>query len=167
MAESGTLVSVEEYLQTTYKPACEYCDGVLTQKPMPTRKHSHAQYRVAMLINTAFAAFEAGPELTVRLREGRYLVPDVAVQQLDRLQDPYPTEPIHLCVEVLSPDDRLSAVISKAEEYHAWGVPVVWIIDPENRMAWEFSPKRGLHEVGIEGSLNASPISIPLRDVLA
>lgn len=158
-------MSVEEYLQSSVKPACEYRDGVVTQKPMPTRNHSQTQHRIAVLINAGYPAFEAGPELTVRVREGSFLVPDVAVQRCDQIQSPYPTEPIALCVEVMSPSDRLSDVIAKAEEYHAWGVPMVWIVDPENRTAWEFSPKRDLHEVPASGSLKASPIAIPVSEI--
>jgi len=85
--------------------------------------------------------------LTVRLSESRFLVPDIAVQRRDKIQDPYPTEPIHLCVEILSPDDRMSDIVARGEEYLAWGVPMVWIIDPVNHVAWEFSLNRPLHEV--------------------
>ena len=158
---------LEEYLRTSFKPACEYRDGVLTQKPMPTLKHSLVQFAVNKLIDALFPGFEAGPELTVRLRENRYLVPDIAVQRKDRIQDPYPTEPVHLCVEILSPEDRFSEVIAKGEEYHAWGVPMVWIIDPVNQAAWEFSPSHPLHEVPSGGSLTAPEISIPLADIFS
>src|SRR5215813_1901767 len=83
MATSPALVSVEEYLTTTYKPACEYTDGVLHQKPMPTRKHARSQGRLAFLLIQGFPDFEAGTEFTVRVRPGKYLVPDVVVQSLD------------------------------------------------------------------------------------
>src|SRR5260370_38496473 len=109
---TAALVSVEEYLATTYKPACDYVDGVLYQKPMLTRKHSRTQGRLIQLM-VNFPDFEANPELTVRIRPGKYLVPDLAVQHRDHIQDPYPTEPVHPCAEILSPDDRLSAAIPK------------------------------------------------------
>ncbi len=162
---AATLVSVDEYLRTSYKPACEYRDGVLTQKSWPARKHSLVQSQVLKLVDS-FAGFVACPELTMRLRAGRYLVPDVAVLSRDRIQDPYPTEPVHLCVDILSPDERLSQVIAKAEECHNWGVPMVWILNPEEQTALEFSPNR-LHEVPLDGSLTASPISIPVREIFA
>lgn len=38
-------------------------------------------------------------------------------------QDPYPTDLVLLCCEILSPEDRLGATLAKCEEYHAWGVP--------------------------------------------
>ena len=37
---STTLISLDEYLRTSYKPACEYIDGMLRQKPMPTKLHA-------------------------------------------------------------------------------------------------------------------------------
>ena len=33
------IVSVEDYLRRTEKPLCEYLDGVLYPKPMPTTLH--------------------------------------------------------------------------------------------------------------------------------
>ena len=167
MSPTTTLMPVDEYLRLNCKPACEYRDGVLTQKPMPTWKHSLIQSRFCQLLMNAFVDFLAGSELTVRLSENRYLVPDVAVQRKDRIQDPYPTEPIHLCVEILSPDDRFSEVLAKCEEYLAWGVPMVWIIDPVNQVAWEFSPNRPLHEVSLDGSLTAPEIAIPLAEIFS
>jgi Uma2 family endonuclease len=167
MPPSNTLIPVEEYLQTSYKPACEYRDGVLTQKPMPTYKHSHSQFRINLLLYKHCPDFEASPELSVRLNENRFLVPDVAVQRKDRIQQPYPTEPIHLCIEILSPEDRLSEVIGKAEEYHAWGVEMVWIVDPVNNAAWEFSRNRPLHEVPLDGALTAPEIAIPLAELFS
>ena len=35
-----------------------------------------------------------------------------------------------LVAEVLSLDDRLTAVRQKLEEHKAWGVPHVWLVEP-------------------------------------
>ena len=167
MSADATLISVEEYLHTNYKPACEYIDGVLRQKPMPTRKHGLTQARLCQLLNSSFQDFEAASEVTVRLREGKYLIPDVIVQRRDRIQDPCPTDPVHLCVEILSPEDRMSEVLAKCEAYHAWGVETVWVVDPEDRRAWEYRIGRRPAEIPSNGGLNAEGISIPLTDVFA
>src|SRR5207248_11182748 len=108
VATSTTLIPVEEYLRTSYKPACDYIDGVLRQKPMPTYKHGLTEYNVSFLINQPGSEFRAVPEQSVKIREGKYLVPDVAVQRLAELQQPYPEKPIYLCIEVRSPEDRFS-----------------------------------------------------------
>lgn len=44
-----------------------------------------------------------------------------------------PDAPPLLVAEVLSFDDRLTAVREKLEEYKAWGVPHVWLVDPHGR----------------------------------
>ena len=164
---TAAMVSVEEYLATTYKPACDYVDGVLYQKSMPTWEHGTIQGHLCGLINQAFPQYKAGSEVTVQIREGKYLVPDLIVQDCARIQKPYPTAPVHLCVEILSPDDRLSQVIAKCEDYHDWGVEVVWIVDPENPRAWEFRKGRRLVEVPLTGSLTAPGISISLRELFS
>ncbi len=160
-------VSVEEYLATSYKPACDYLDGVLRQKPLPTWKHGLLQGWLMQLINTAFSSFVAGSEVTLRIREGRYLVPDVIAQRRDHIQDPYPTEPVHLCIEILSPDDRTSELFAKCEEYHAWGVKTAWIVDPDNERAWEYRAGERPHELPADGSLTAEGIAIPLAEVFS
>lgn len=109
--------------------------------------------------------FLAGSELHVRLREGRYLVPGFAVQTRGQIQDPYPFEPIPLCVEVLSPDDRFGEVVTKCEEYHAWGVPMTWIVDPETRVAWEYAKGGRVHEVPKDDSFAAGDIVIPVASI--
>lgn len=165
MSPAAALVTVDEYLRTNYKPACESRDGVLTQKALATGKHAFLQTRIGHYILSAYSQFWVGSELTVRLREDRYVAPDVAVQYLDRVQNPYPTKPIPLCIEIISPDDRFSEVMAKSQEYLEWGVPVVWIIDPEKCRAWELTRELGLHEA-IE-SLTAGEIAIPLAPLFA
>jgi Uma2 family endonuclease len=160
-------VSVEEYLATSYKPACDYLDGVLRQKPLPTRKHGVLQGRLAQLINVGFPDFEAASEVTVRIRPGLYLVPDGIAQQRGHIQDPYPTKPVHLCIEILSPDDRMSEVLAKCEEYHAWGVPTVWIADPENERAWEYRAGQRPKDVPVDGSLTADGIVVALSEAFS
>jgi Uma2 family endonuclease len=160
-------VSVEEYLATSYKPACDYLDGVLRQKPLPTWKHGLLQGHFMQLINTGFRAFAAASEVTVRLREGKYFVPDVIVQSRDNIQAPYPTKPVHLCIEILSPDDRMSEVLAKCEEYHAWGVPTVWIADPDNERAWEYRAGQRPKEISAGAALTADGIAIPLSEAFS
>jgi Uma2 family endonuclease len=134
---------------------------------MPTRKHGLTQTRLGQLINVGYPDYEAASEVTVRIRPEKYLVPDLIVQHRDHIQDPYPTEPVHLCVEILSPEDRLSQVIAKCEDYHAWGVETVWVIDPEDPRAWEFRQGHRPVEVPLTGALTAPGISISLAELFS
>ena len=167
VAANTTLVPLEEYLGKSYDPNCEYIDGALRPKPMPTFEHGETQKRVSFLIDALQLGFVATPEQTVRLRETKWLIPDVAVQRRSELQRPYPTKPIHLCVEILSPEDRFSEVIAKCEEYQAWGVKYCWIIDPEAQRAWEFEGGNRLHEIPAGGQITAGPIVLSLADLFA
>ena len=44
-----------------------------------------------------------------------------------------PTEPPLVAIEILLPDDWLLEVMQKFEEYQAWGVRHVWLVDPHRR----------------------------------
>jgi Uma2 family endonuclease len=157
MAVEAIHVPVEEYLRLTEKPYREYRDGVVTVKPMATFLHAMLQ---SALIR---ALFEAGAiplsELTVRISASKYLVPDVAVGVAGTAV--YPSEPVTLCCEILSPEDRLGATLYKCEEYHAWGVPFCWVLDPVKRTAWEYfaggEPER------VSETIRAGAIAIDLR----
>jgi len=63
---TSPLVSVEEYLARTEKPNCEYQDGILYPKPLPTSAHSYIQTTSARLL-TAQGAL-ALTELTLPIR---------------------------------------------------------------------------------------------------
>ena len=165
MPAGTTLVSVEEYLGKSYEPNCEYIDGVLRQKPMPTWDHSEVQSQIVYLVKAGFPAFSASSELTVRMRPGKFLIPDVAIQRRDRLQRPYPFDPVHLCIEILSPTDRLDDLFDKCKEYHEWGVEMTWVIDPATQKAWEYRKGEAPVEVPADGSLTAEGISLRLADV--
>jgi Uma2 family endonuclease len=167
MLAEAALVSVEEYLRTDYKPACDYIDGVLRQKSMPTYRHSRAQSRTLSLINRQDIGFEGVAELTCRVREGKYLVPDVGVQRVSEIQDPYPTAPIHLCIEVLSPGDRFSDTVATCGEYHAWGVQYCWIVDPDNKQCWEYHAGSRPNAVPADGRIKAGSILLSVPDIFA
>ncbi len=158
---SIALIPVDEYLRNSEKPNCEYRDGILYPKPTPTTFHGLLEFvLVAMLRNLGL---QAAPEVTVKLTPTKFLVPDVIAAKV--LQSPYPTEPVLLCCEILSPEDRLGATLAKCEEYHAWGVPFCWVIDPVKRTAWEYHS--GGERVHVTGELQAGDLSIRVDELFA
>ena len=52
------MVSVEEYIarfvEGGEKPTCEYEDGELIPKPMPTRNHSQVQVNIAVFMRARY-----------------------------------------------------------------------------------------------------------------
>ena len=65
----------------------------------------------------------------MRLAEDLYRIPDIAMwtEQPEQL----PSSPPLLVVEVTSPDDRLYDLLQKLDEYRAWGVEHIWLVEPE------------------------------------
>lgn len=156
-----TLIPVGEYLRLTGKPNREYRDGVLFPKPMATWSHGVLQgLLVAMLSRLGF---RAGSEISVRISAQIILIPDVIATRI--VQKPYPTEPVELCCEILSPGDSLAEVFNKCEEYHDWGVPFCWVLDPAQPAAWEYHS--GSQPLQVTDRLRAGGISIDLAELFA
>jgi Uma2 family endonuclease len=94
-------------------------------------------------------------------------VPDVIASRevLPRL---YSTGAVGICVEILSPQDRLKRTIEKGKNYLDWGVPSVWIIEPQTRTAWMLTRE---HPDGIwvhpDGNLVADQTEISLPEIFA
>jgi Uma2 family endonuclease len=158
---TAALISVEEYLRMTDKPNREYRDGVLYPKPMPTWFHGILQSVLCELLRKQ--GLHSGSEVSLRMSPNKVLVPDVIGAR--SLQLPYPTEPVLLCCEILSPEDRLGATLAKCEEYHAWGVPFTWVIDPVKRAAWEY-PSNG-DPARVTDTLRAGEISISVPELFS
>jgi Uma2 family endonuclease len=70
-----------------------------------------------------------------------------------------------LCCEILSPEDRLGAMLGKCEEYHAWGVAYCWVIDPVKRTAWEYHAKG--EPVRVTASLTAGELAVDLDQLFS
>jgi Uma2 family endonuclease len=155
------LMPVDEYLRLTEKPYCEYRDGAVSPKAFPTKFHAIIQRDLMTLLQSL--GVQVFPELTVRISPTRYLVPDVCVAS--DFPGPYPTEPVLLCCEILSPEDRLGAMLAKCEEYHAWGVPFCWVVDPVKRTAWEYHSAS--EPVRAADALRAGELSVNLEELFA
>jgi Uma2 family endonuclease len=64
-----------------------------------------------------------------------------------------------------SPDDRAIDLQEKIDDYLAFGIPVVWLIDPERQRAW-IHTKEGSHEPSDRILRNpANDLQVPLTAV--
>lgn len=159
-------VPVEEYLKNVGDTRCEYVDGLLIEKPMPTWMHAALQAWISVLIMRYYPQYLAGGEVHLRLSETEFRLPDVAAQLRDIAQkESYAEQPPVLCIEILSPDDRIGATFAKCERYHDWGVPICWIIDPMKRRAWSY--ERGGEPLVKDSELQASDIKLSLAELFS
>jgi len=157
-------VPVEEYLRTSYDPDCEYVDGEVLERNVGEKNHSKIQARlVAFLLAHAgeFGTFSL-PEWRMCIAPGRYRIPDVLIVAGPEPDEKVLTTPPLVCVEILSPEDRVSRMQNKIAEYLAFGVRYVWVLDPETKEAFVYT-SGGMKKVD-DGFLRTEnpALSIPL-----
>jgi Uma2 family endonuclease len=133
-----TLVSVEEYLSTSYHPDVEYVDGELVGRNVGETDHSRLQLKIAAHFDRHEEEWRISvyPECRVQTSPTRYRVPDICVLLGPETEDQIIRTPPFLCIEILSRDDRADDIQEKIEEYLAFGVKYVWIINPRKRLAY-------------------------------
>jgi Uma2 family endonuclease len=159
---TAALVSVEQYLKTVYEPEVDYVDGELEDRNVGEKDHSKLQARfVGHFLNLESQGIHVFPEVRIRVAPTRFRVPDVCVYLGAEPEGQVLADPPFLVIEILSPEDRMSRMLRKIQDYQAMGVPHVWVADPWDRKAYMYD---GLALVEARGSLTtADPrISVPL-----
>jgi Uma2 family endonuclease len=133
MGAAQTLISVREYLSTSYQPDVDYVDGEIEERNVGEIEHSRLQGRIfIMLTQLRMRAFV---EARLRVSATRFRVPDVLAYETVPNESVFVTPP-NLCVEILSPEDRLSRTLKAVQEYLLIGVPTVWVLDPLEKTAY-------------------------------
>jgi Uma2 family endonuclease len=136
-----TLISVDEYLNTSYDPDVEYVDGVLVERNVGDWLHSLVQRNLIVAFSVKYPHIYAVPELRARTRETRYRLPDVCVL-LTRPQTRFLVDAAFVAIEILSEKDSMSRMLEKLEEYSQMGVPNIWLIDPRMQTLFVYSSGR-------------------------
>lgn len=117
------------------KPYFEYWFGEPIQKTMPTWLHAVLQGIIRDALRRA--GYKSGCEVELRIDPQWQPVPDV-IATLKSIQD-YPTEPIEIVVEILSPDDKIMYVIKKCHHYERIGIQRIFVLDPVEKLAWQWT----------------------------
>lgn len=136
-------LTLAEFLQCPeVKPANEFIDGQIIQKPMPQGKHSTIQGELVLAINIVVKAkriARAFPELRCTFG-GRSTVPDIVVFQWDRIPRDDNGEIANAfniapdwTIEILSPDQSQTKVIKNILHCLKHGTQMGWLIDPSEQ----------------------------------
>jgi Uma2 family endonuclease len=133
------------------KPASEYIDGEIYQKPMPQGKHSIVQTDLAPAINQIGRPKKLAYAFT-ELRctfAGRSIVPDIAVFEWARIpvdQNGEISNKVEIApdwiIEILSPDQSTTKVINKILFSIKHGTKLGWLIDPDDKSVMIFQPNQ-------------------------
>jgi Uma2 family endonuclease len=169
MAMIGTLTSVDEYLHTVYRPDCDYVDGEVRERNMAEQNHSITQgefffyFRLRQREWNTFVF----PEQRVQVKPTRFRIPDVCVCLGQRPAEQIFRTPPFLCIEILSPEDRMERVQERIDDFLNFGVPFVWVVNPEARRGWVYT--RDEIREAKDGILRTeNPVlAVPLAEIFA
>ncbi len=152
MVLSTPIRSLSEFLKLPEtKPASEYIDGVIVQKPMPQGKHSTLQIALASQINLRgepqHSAY-AFPELRCTFG-GRSIVPDISVFNWERIPLDENGEVLNRieivpdwAIEILSPEQPTTRPMDNLLFCIRQGTSLGWLIDPQERLVFVFQRDR-------------------------
>ncbi len=131
------LISIEEYLASSYEPDLEFVDGVLEEKNMGEWEHSFLQAAISAWFFNRRDEWKINvvAEYRTRTSKTRVRLPDICVvRQGGPVERVGVTAPL-LCIEILSPEDRPGRVMKRLDDFVQMGVEHLWILDPVDRSA--------------------------------
>jgi Uma2 family endonuclease len=145
-------ITLEEFLALPEtKPASEYIDGQIIQKPMPQGKHSTIQTELSTFINSVLKSHKVARAFS-ELRctfGGRSTVPDLTVFTWNRIPRDENGEIANSfqiapdwTIEILSPDQRQTKVIKNILHCLDRGTQLGWLIDPDEQSVIVYYPKQ-------------------------
>lgn len=131
------LISVEEYLNTTYRPDVDYVDGEIEERNLGEFDHGDLQAAISttLRLHQKDWGVRVVVETRTRVSPTRFRIPDVCVLSASLERERIISHPPLLCVEVLSPRDSLKRMRKRVQDFFDMGVKNVWIFDPETRTA--------------------------------
>lgn len=144
---ASALISIDEYLATSYDPDRDYVDGVIEERNLGENDHADLQTAIAVYLRTRQKKWGiyAVVEQRVQVSPTRFRVPDICITLGGRPKQQIFTTPPFACIEILSPEDRMSRVRDRVNDYLSFGVRYVWLLDPATRQAFRWTSE-GMHE---------------------
>src|SRR2546421_8034259 len=158
----------------------ELVRGTLVVREPPG--YTHGRVTVNLAVRLA-AHLEASGGLQVLVAETGFTLgknpdtvrgPDLAVLRRDQVPVPEPRGFLELgpdlVIEVLSPGDRAGEVLAKVADWLSAGTRLVWVIDPERRLARVYRYDGSEAIVPSDGALHGEDVvhgfSCPLASIL-
>jgi Uma2 family endonuclease len=157
-------ITLDRFLtQPETKPASEYIDGSIYQKPVPQGQHSRLQLKFCNTVNAVTEDKQialALPELRCTFGN-RSIVPDVAVFQWQRLpinaegeiENVFSIYPDWV-IEILSPEQAPMRVIGNILHCLKHGTEMGWLLFPKERSLLIF--QRDRQPIEINSEINAA-----------
>ncbi len=130
-----THVPVEVYLNSSYEPDAEYVDGAIEERHIGEWNHADWQAAIVEFFRSRRHEWNirAAAELRVQVSPGNFRVPDVTVTDRSKPIEQIVTHPPIAVVEILSPEDTLTRMMTKLREYELMGIQTILVIEPNGQ----------------------------------
>ena len=163
---TAALISVQEYLETAWRPDRDFIDGEVLERKMGEFSHGRLQLSIGVWLRPREAAwrFRAVSEVRLQISTSRFRVPDLMLVSAGAPREEIVRTAPLVCIEILSRGDSMRDMMERLSDYFAIGVSVCWIVDPVRGCGWIATPGH-LAEVA-DGVLRAGVIEMPLAEVL-
>jgi Uma2 family endonuclease len=169
IGESERLVTADELLTfETAGKSTELVRGRLIVREPPSTYHGTVQSILNVLVgsyvraHTLGAVFGQDTGFKIASDPDTVRAPDLAFVDRARVaQIPrrgYAALAPDLVAEILSPDDRPGEVLTKVGEWLEAGVRLVWVIDPERRVATVYRDDGGVATVASESQVHGEGV---------
>ena len=129
--------------------------------------HSELQGQLLELLRTPAnkAYFRTIPEVRVQVAPTRFRVLDVCLRRVSVPKEQIVRTPPLLCIEVLSPEDRMSRMREKVRDYLEMGVREVWVVDAEARSVMVYAGTTMVEQTTGELKVPETPVTLALAEI--
>jgi Uma2 family endonuclease len=147
----------------------ELVNGELVEKPVSVlsalvegklivKVSNHCEAHRTGIVLTSTNGIQCFPDEPRKVRK-----PDLSYVKKERFSKEHLAEGFlsiapDLAVEVISSHDEFAEITEKIEEYLAAGVPLVWVIDPVNKIAYVHRKDGSITKVHKEGDLEGEDV---------
>jgi Uma2 family endonuclease len=169
MSPPASLITADELLRTHVPDKrTELVRGVLVVREPAGSRHGlvtmnlGAELAVYAKQTGAGGVYAAETGFKLASNPDTVRAPDIAFVTRERLPPPattgYPPLAPDLAVEVLSPGDRPGEVLAKVADWLSAGTRLVWVVDPERRVARVYRHDGGEIIVPADGALDGDDV---------
>lgn len=137
---TAATVPLSEYLETSYRPDCDYLEGELLERNVGEWDHSRLQALLTgfLLSREKQWGIQVVTEQRIQVKAAGS-VSRISYVLTTPPSGPILTEPPLLCIEILSKSDRMEEMQERIDDYLDFGVRYVWLINPRKRRAFVYS----------------------------
>jgi Uma2 family endonuclease len=140
MGSAASLISVNDYLKMVTDPDCEFVNGEVEERNVGEYDHATWQTIIAAFFEVRGREWgiKARTELRVQVGPENFRIPDVTVLSREAPREQIITHPPVAVFEILSPEDSMTRMLEKLDDYERMGIRAIWVIEPRKNRYYKF-----------------------------